>query len=325
MNTTILGIETSCDETAVAIIHNEDILAEAVYTQKIHSRYGGVIPEFASRDHIRKLYPMVKDIFSSALVKPDDLDGVAVSSYPGLPGALLVGYSFAKGLTFAADVPLVKVNHLEGHLFAAKFSGAEPPFIALLVSGGHTEIIFVREWGVYEILGTTRDDAAGEAFDKIAQILGLPYPGGPQIQKLAEGGNPDAIKFPRAMMKSNDYDFSFSGLKTAAINLLYDWGAEKVRNNIGDICASFQEAVVDSLLNKLSRAVKEFEVDEIVIVGGVAANERLRQKAYEIFKDVKIPPKKYCTDNGAMIAFAGKFHLERGETEFTEFSFYRKS
>ncbi len=316
----ILGIETSCDETAAAIISGENVLAESVFTQKVHSKYGGVVPEFASRDHIKKLYPMVMDVISSANITPSRFDGVAVSKNPGLPGALLVGFAFAKGFALAQNIPVIEIDHLEGHLFAAKFSaGAEPPFLALLVSGGHTEIILVQDWGDYTIFGTTRDDAAGEAFDKVAQVLGLPYPGGPEIQKLAKSGNPDAIPFPRAMQNSQNFDFSFSGLKTAAINLLYDWGTEKVRENLADICASFQEAIVDSLLLKLLRAVNRTNIRNVAIVGGVAANKRLREKAKKLNVSLHIPPIKYCTDNGAMIAFAGQFHLQQNELKSPKF------
>ena len=309
----ILGIETSCDETAVAIIDDERILAEEVYSQTVHAEYGGVVPELASRDHIKKLFQMVNRALASADIEPKHVAGIAVTAYPGLPGAVLAGISFAYGMSTALNIPLIKINHLEGHLFTAKFAvAAKPPFLALLVSGGHTEIILVEDWGRYDILGSTRDDAAGEAFDKVAQVLGLPYPGGPQIQALAETGNPNAIAFPRAMAKSDDLDFSFSGLKTAVINLLDEWGIDKVTKMLPDIAASFQEAVVDTLLNKVAVASKITGIKEIAIVGGVASNKRLKQKAEQFGYGLRIPPEKYCTDNGVMIAFAGHFHIKQG-------------
>ena len=311
----VLGIETSCDETAVSIFDGNSPIADIVYTQSVHSSFGGVVPELASRHHIRKLASMVKSVLEQSKIPADDIDAVAVTSGPGLPGALLIGTTFAKGFAYAQNIPIIAVNHLEGHIFAAKLGcEIEPPFIALLVSGGHTEIAKVLDWGKYETLGVTRDDAAGEAFDKVAQVLGLPYPGGPEIQMLAEKGDPNSIKFPRAMMKSGDLDFSFSGLKTAVINLLYDWGADKVRQNIENISASFQQAVVDTLLGKLQTAVERTGIKTVAIVGGVAANQKLRIDAKNMEWKICIPPLKYCTDNGTMIAAAGYFHLADGET-----------
>ncbi|RKZ32225.1 tRNA (adenosine(37)-N6)-threonylcarbamoyltransferase complex transferase subunit TsaD [bacterium] len=307
----VLGIETSCDETAVSVVSENEILAELVYSQKVHSAYGGVIPELASRQHIKKLYPMMNAIWEQSGILPADINIVAVTSGPGLPGALIIGTLFAKGFAFARKIPIIPINHLEGHIFAAKLGcdDFEPPFLALLVSGGHTEIIRVDDWGIYETLGNTRDDAAGEAFDKVARVLGLPYPGGPEIQKLAEIGDSDFIDFPRPMLNSGDLDFSFSGLKTAVINLLYDWGREKVEQNLSHICASFQEAVVDTLLGKIQMAVEKTGIHTITIVGGVAANKRLRKKASQLDADVCIPPLKYCTDNATIIAMAGMFHF----------------
>ncbi|MCD6594294.1 tRNA (adenosine(37)-N6)-threonylcarbamoyltransferase complex transferase subunit TsaD [bacterium] len=317
----VLGIETSCDETAVSLFDGNSAIVEIIYTQSVHSSFGGVVPELASRHHIKKLYPMVKSALGQSKITAADIDAIAVTAGPGLPGALLVGATFAKGFAYARNIPIVAVNHLEGHIFAAKLGcEIEPPFLALLVSGGHTEIAKIIDWGEYKTLGATRDDAAGEAFDKVAQVLGLPYPGGPEIQMLAEQGNPNLINFPRAMMKSGNLDFSFSGLKTAVINLLYDWGADKVQKNIEDISASFQEAVVDTLLGKLKIAVEETGIDTVAIVGGVAANERLRIKSKEMGWNVCIPPLKYCTDNGTMIAAAGYFHLQKAETTSLTFS-----
>ncbi len=312
----VLGIETSCDETSVALVDDAgSVLGELVYSQTVHSRYGGVVPELASRHHIRKLYPMTRDLLESAGVSYDKIGAVAVTAGPGLPGSLLVGTTFAKGFAYPGQKPIIAVNHLEGHIFAAKLAcpGFEPPFLALLVSGGHTDIVMVRRWGEYEVLGSTRDDACGEAFDKVAKILGLPYPGGPQIQKCAEGGDPQFINFPRAMLKSGDFDFSFSGLKTAVLNLVYRMGEDDVRRHLADICASFQEAVVDTLVGKLRAAVSHCSTDRVAIVGGVAANRRLRQVASQQGWKLCIPPIKYCTDNATVIALAGAFHLRRGE------------
>lgn len=322
----ILGIETSCDETSAAIIDGENILAEVVFTQSIHSLFGGVVPELASRDHIRKLYPTVRHAFSLSGLTPQQIDAIAVSEKPGLPGATLVGISFASGFSCAAKVPAIWVDHLEGHIFTAGFAaGAKPPFLALLVSGGHTELILVERWGEYELLGTTRDDAAGEAFDKVAQILGLPYPGGPAIQKSSENGDPDAFHFPRAMQRSGDLDFSFSGLKTAAMNLINAIGASEAREKIADIAASFQEAVVDTLLIKVALATNLVGIKQVAIIGGVAANLRLREKASEMGWDLKIPPPKYCTDNATMIAMAGHFHIDNGNFRSSEMKSIKKS
>jgi len=318
----VLGIETSCDETSVALVDDAgNVLGELVYSQAVHSRYGGVVPELASRHHIRKLYPMTRDLLDSAGVSYDEIGAVAVTAGPGLPGSLLVGTTFAKGFAYAGQKPIIAVNHLEGHIFAAKLAcpGFEPPFLALLVSGGHTDIVMVRRWGEYEVLGSTRDDACGEAFDKVAKILGLPYPGGPQIQKCAEVGDPQFVNFPRAMLKSGDFDFSFSGLKTAVLNLVYQMGEDEVRRHLADICASFQEAVVDTLVGKLRAAVSHCSTDRVAIVGGVAANRRLREVASQQGWKLCIPPIKYCTDNATVIALAGLFHLRRGEKTLYDF------
>ena len=310
----VLGIETSCDETAAAILKNTQIVAEAVFSQTEHAQYGGVVPELASRDHIRKLPPMVISLFKDSGIEPKAIDAVAVTAGPGLPGALIIGASFAKAFAYANKIPIIAVNHLEGHIFAVSLtSRILPPFLILLVSGGHTEIVSVDDLGVYHTLGATRDDAVGEAFDKVAQAIGLQYPGGPQIQEIAGSGDKDAIHFPRAMMNSGDFDFSFSGLKTAVLNLLDEWGTKKAAENIANIAASFQEAVVDTLLGKLAFAVERTGISKVAIVGGVASNRRLRTKAGAKKWELFIPESKYCTDNAAMIAAAGLFHLERGE------------
>ncbi len=311
----VLGIETSCDETAAALVVDGAVVAEVVYSQKVHASYGGVVPELASRDHVRKLCPIVRSVLDSASVSPRSLGAVAVAAGPGLPGALLVGACFAKGLAAAAGIPIVPVNHIEAHIFATKLGcDFAPPFLALVVSGGHTEIALVEDWGSYSLLGSTRDDAAGEAFDKVAAALGLPYPGGPQIDRLAAEGNPNAFELPRAMAKSGDLDFSFSGLKTAVLNLLDSLGPAEAKRRLPDIAASFQEAVVDALLMKLAEASKLTGVRSVAIVGGVAANRRLREKASEADWELCIPPPKYCTDNGATIAVTGEFYLMRGQT-----------
>ena len=317
----VLGIETSCDETAVSIISGRKVLSEKIYSQEVHAKYGGVVPELASRDHIKKLFPLTREAFSDAGLAPQDIEGVAVSAGPGLPGALLVGTTFAKGLATALNIPIIAINHLEGHIFIIRLLYELPtPFLALLVSGGHTELVLVKEWGEYDVLGTTRDDAAGEAFDKAAKALGLPYPGGPSIEKLAKNGNPKAFDFPRAMLKSGDLDFSFSGLKTALINMLRKLKKNEVENRLADIAASFQEAVVDSLIVKLADAVRLTGTKYVALVGGVAANERLREKVSELGVKLYAPPKKYCTDNATMIACAGEFYLEKGVSSPLTFS-----
>ncbi|MCI0478319.1 MAG: tRNA (adenosine(37)-N6)-threonylcarbamoyltransferase complex transferase subunit TsaD [Anaerolineales bacterium] len=317
----ILGIETSCDETAAAVVQDGcKILSSVVASQvALHAQYGGVFPEIASREHVLKIIPVIEDALTQAHATLDDLDAIAVTYGPGLAGSLLVGVNAAKAMAFANDLPLIGVNHLEGHLYAnwlalQQESGAlEFPLIALIVSGGHSEIVLVRGHGDYELLGHTLDDAAGEAFDKVARLLGLGYPGGPAIQKAAEQGNPSAFKLPRAWLRGT-YDFSFSGLKTAVLHLVQSFEGKK-RVPVADIAASFQIAVADVLVDKTRQAAEEFHAKQILLAGGVSANAQLRKTMLARSQvPVSIPPIKLCVDNGAMIAAAAFRHFERGET-----------
>lgn len=317
----ILGIETSCDETAAAVVEDGGkILSNVVASQvELHAQYGGVFPEIASREHVLKIIPVIEDALAEAHAALGDLDAIAVTYGPGLAGSLLVGVNAAKAMAFANDLPLIGVNHLEGHLYAnwlalQQESGTlEFPLIALIVSGGHSEIVLVRGHGDYELLGHTLDDAAGEAFDKVARLLGLGYPGGPAIQKAAEQGNPTAFKLPRAWLRGT-YDFSFSGLKTAVLHLVQSFEGKK-RVPIADIAASFQIAVADVLVDKTRQAAEEFHAKQILLAGGVSANAQLRKTMLARSQvPVSIPPIKLCVDNGAMIAAAAFRHFERGET-----------
>ncbi len=310
----VLGIETSCDETAVSIIENNTILSEQVYSQTVHESLGGVVPELASRDHIKKLYVLACEVLDKSGLAISDIDAIAVTAGPGLPGSLIIGVSFAKAIALMNKIPIIAINHLEGHVFGVKLSyEITPPFLALLVSGGHTELIYVHNWGDYKLLGTTRDDAAGEALDKAAKVIGLSYPGGPEIQKIAEKGDPRSFRFPIAMLHSDDFDFSFSGLKTAFALTIRKLGIEKTKRNLANILASYQDAIVDSLLLKLDRASKKFGINRIVISGGVAASKRLREKATVKNWELYMPETKYCTDNASMIALAGEFYLLKGQ------------
>jgi len=367
----VLGIESSCDETAAAVVaEGTKILSSTVSSQvEVHRPYGGVVPELASRHHLKNVVPVVRDALARAGTGLEDLDGIAVTQGPGLVGALLVGIQVAKGLSYVAQRPLVGVNHLEGHLFSPRLrlagtdppqagtdpqeagtdpqeagtdpsgtdpqeagtdpsqeagtdpsqeAGTDPPqerHIALLVSGGHTALILVEGFGRYRVLGRSRDDAAGEAFDKVSKLLGMGYPGGPIIESLARSGDPNAIRFPRALMKKGDLDFSFSGLKTAVANHVREHGAV-TGTEVADLCASVQAAVADVLVRKALRAVKRHRVGSLVAGGGVMANTAIRRAleacaAQSGFK-LSIPPIDLCTDNGAMIAAAGTEHLKRG-------------
>ncbi len=315
----ILGIETSCDETAASVVQDgHSILSNVVASQiEIHAQYGGVYPEIASREHVLKIIPVIEESLKTANVSFGDLAAIAVTHGPGLAGSLLVGVNAAKGIAFANDLPLIGVNHLEGHIYASWLDGAsnaqvENPFplVALLVSGGHSELVLMRGHGDYQQLGCTLDDAAGEAFDKVARLLGLTYPGGPAIQKAAEQGNPDAFKLPRAWLRGT-YDFSFSGLKTAVLHLVQKF--EGKRLPVPDIAASFQVAVADVLAEKTMRAAEEYGAAQVVLAGGVAANACLRKTMIERAQvPLVIPPIKLCMDNGAMIAAAAWRHWERG-------------
>jgi len=312
----VLGIESSCDETGVAVYDaHGGLLAHRVYSQvKLHAEYGGVVPELASRDHIRKIAPLIRETLAAAGSGPGDIDGVAYTAGPGLIGALLVGASIARSLAWSWGVPAVGVHHMEGHLLAPMLEAEAPdfPFVALLVSGGHTMLVRVEGVGRYEILGESLDDAAGEAFDKTAKLLGLPYPGGPELARLAETGNPERFTFPRPMTDRPGLDFSFSGLKTYALNTLHEYPEAKA-----DIARAFEDAVVETLAIKCRRALRETGVKALVVAGGVGANRRLRARLAAIAERegarLFYPRPEFCTDNGAMIAYAGFLRLQAGE------------
>ena len=318
----ILGVETSCDDTAVAVLRDgRTVLANIVSSQdQIHSPYGGVVPELASRQHIRNILPIVDSALQKAGVTVRDLDGMAVTYGPGLVGSLLVGLSMTKGLSYRWGIPYVGVNHLEAHLLAIQLEQEVTfPYIALLASGGHTLLYCVKDIGDYKYLGGTRDDAAGEAYDKVAKMMGLGYPGGRIIDNLAKEGNPKAVRFPRAKIKKGSYQFSFSGIKTSVWHYLKSQGKGVWQNHLSDIAASFQEAVVDMLVSPAVQAAMAHGVNGIVLAGGVAANSRLREKMTEK-ADVQglrvyFPSPRFCTDNGAMIALAGYYALKRGRRD----------
>ncbi len=316
----VLGVETSCDETGLALLDSESgLLAHALHSQvDMHVAYGGVVPELASRDHIRRVLPLLDKVLSDAGRRLADVDAIAVTTGPGLAGALLVGASVGHALGYALEKPVVDVHHLEGHLLSPMLGRPAPafPFVALLVSGGHTQLLSVRGWGQYEMLGETLDDAAGEAFDKTAQRLGLGYPGGPAVSRAAEFGTPDAMKLPRPMLHSNDLDFSFSGLKTAVLTAVRREGGSNVCEQArADIARGFVDAIVDVLATKAVRALQRTGLSTLVVAGGVGANsqlrERLRQEAAARQATVYFPPLDLCTDNGAMIALAGLAALRR--------------
>ncbi|MZI92629.1 tRNA (adenosine(37)-N6)-threonylcarbamoyltransferase complex transferase subunit TsaD [Vibrio sp. CAIM 722] len=315
----IIGIETSCDETGVAIYDDEKgLLAHQLYSQiKLHADYGGVVPELASRDHVKKAVPLIKQAMADANLTPADIDGVAYTAGPGLVGALLVGSTIGRSLAYAWNVPAVPVHHMEGHLLAPMLEDTPPefPFLALLVSGGHTMIVEVRAIGDYKILGESIDDAAGEAFDKTAKLMGLDYPGGPLLAKLAEKGHAGRFKFPRPMTDRPGLDMSFSGLKTFTANTIAAQGNDEQTR--ADIAYAFQEAVCDTLVIKCRRALEQTGLKRIVIAGGVSANKALRQ-ALEMLAAkrggaVYYPRTEFCTDNGAMIAYAGMQRLKNGD------------
>jgi N6-L-threonylcarbamoyladenine synthase len=316
----VLGIETSCDETAAAVVEDgRRALSDVVATQvDIHRRWGGVVPELASRNHVLQILPVIDEALRRAGVGLEDLDLIAVTRGPGLLGALLVGVQVGKALAAATGLPLVGVNHLEGHLLAIQLvpDAPQPPFLSLVVSGGHTSLYDVEAPGRYRRVGSTRDDAAGEAYDKVARLLGLPYPGGPPIDRAAQGGDPRAIRFPRALNAPGIYDWSFSGLKTAVRNHLRAHGVPQGQA-LADLCASFQEAVADSLSRKVVAAARALGRQDVVLCGGVAANSRIRaltrERAAERDIAVHLPPPMLCTDNGAMIAVAGTEAWRRGE------------
>lgn len=315
----VLGIETSCDETAVAIIKNgREIVANIVASQiESHKRFGGVVPEIASRHHVEQITIVIETALTEAGLTFNEIDAIAVTEGPGLVGALLIGVNAAKALAFAHGKPLVPVHHIAGHIYANRLvTEFKFPLLALVVSGGHTELVLMKEHGNYEVIGETRDDAAGEAYDKVARTLNLPYPGGPHIDRLAQEGTP-AIDLPRAWLEEGSYDFSFSGLKSAVINAVHNAeqrGEEIIPENLA---ASFQESVIEVLVTKTERAAMEYHVKQVLLAGGVAANKGLRQaleKAFSKKGDIElvIPPLSLCTDNAAMIAAAGSIMYEKG-------------
>ena len=324
--TRILGIETSCDETSAAVLagHGDDATLESlvILSQDVHRIFGGVVPEIASRHHLTAIVPVVQRALADATLSVGDLDAVAVTYAPGLVGALLVGVSFAKALAYGAGVPCVGVHHMEGHLFATalEYRDAVPPFTALLVSGGHTLLVDVESWGTYRLLGRTRDDAAGEAFDKVAKLLGLPYPGGPHVERLAREGDPRRFRFARPMLRRNQqpgdadyYDVSFSGLKTAVLLAVRAGSADDAPH----IARGFHDALVETLVEKTARAVEEFGRTRVVLGGGVAGNrtlaEAMRARMQRVGAEVFAPSPRLATDNAAMIARAGLFRFERGD------------
>ena len=321
----VLGIETSCDETGVAIYDGEHgLLAHAVYSQvQIHAEYGGVVPELASRDHVRKTLPLIHQVLAESDVAPGSIDGVAYTAGPGLVGALLVGSAVGRSLAWAWQVPALGVHHMEGHLLAPLIEEPAPefPFVALLVSGGHTQLVDVEGVGRYRILGESLDDAAGEAFDKTAKILDLPYPGGPELARLAERGDPERMRIPRPMTDRPGLDFSFSGLKTFALNCLREELAttRDPQQTRADIARAFEEAVVDTLVIKCRRALRATGRRRIILAGGVSANRRLRERMDAAIAAeggaTYYPRPTFCTDNGAMIAYAGWQRLRAGQQE----------
>jgi len=335
---TILGIETSCDETSAAIVTDGEVLSNIITSQLFHEKYGGVVPELASRAHMKLIVPIVNEALKEAGTSKEGVDGVAATYGPGLIGSLLIGLNFAKAFAYARRIPFVGVNHMEGHLFSNFLSNSksvpEYPFICLIVSGGHTQLVYVREPFKYEVLGQTRDDAAGEAFDKVGKMLGLGFPGGPKIDRLAREGNPNFVKFPRSYLDENSFEFSFSGLKTAVLYYLRDQGfladtrpacVRPAANNahrpmegslLADLCASFQAAVVDVLVDKTIRAAETYRVKDITVAGGVSANSELRTRMREEGEKrgfrLHFPKLEYCTDNGAMIAYVGWLRMKAG-------------
>jgi len=316
----ILAIESSCDETAAAVVKNgREVLSNVISSQiALHTQYGGVVPEIASRKHIEKINQVIEEALTEANMELEQMDAIGVTYGPGLVGALLVGVAEAKAISYAANIPLVGVHHIEGHVSAnyIEHPDLEPPFLCMIVSGGHTHLVIVKEYGEYEIVGRTHDDAAGEAYDKVARAIGLGYPGGPKIDKLAQEGNPSAIPFPRAQVEGCPYDFSFSGLKSAVLNYLNGCQMKGEEINTADVAASFQQSVIDVLVGHSMDAIEKYELDKFAIAGGVASNASLRQafeeacakKSVEFF----LPPPVLCTDNAAMIGAAAYYEYIKG-------------
>lgn len=316
----ILAIESSCDETAAAVVRNgREVLSNIISSQiALHTLYGGVVPEIASRKHIEKCNQVIEEALKQANVSFADITAIGVTYGPGLVGALLVGVSEAKAIAYAAKLPLIGIHHIEGHICANFIENKElePPFICLVVSGGHTHLVIVRDYGIYQIIGKTRDDAAGEAFDKVARAIGLGYPGGPKIDKLAKEGNANAIEFPRAHIEGSPYDFSFSGVKSAVLNHLNIFKMKGAEINTADIAASFQASIIEVLVSRAVQAAKEYKLDKIAIAGGVASNSGLRQAMKQICQQEGIafyyPSPIYCTDNAAMIGVAAYYEYQKG-------------
>jgi N6-L-threonylcarbamoyladenine synthase len=315
----LLTIESSCDETSAAVVQDgREILSNVIASQEaVHAPYGGVVPELASRKHLEVVFPVIEEALSRASLTLDSIEGVAVTQGPGLAGALLVGISVAKALAYARNIPLIGIHHIEGHLFAVFLENPVPfPFVALVVSGGHTHLYRVDGFGRYATLGQTRDDAAGEAFDKVAKILGLPYPGGALIDKMASAGDPGSIKFPRPLLHDGSYNFSFSGLKTAVMQFVRKNPATETGGALQDLCASFQAAVCDVLVEKTRAALRDTGIDRLVIAGGVACNSGLRAAMGELAREtgvaLSIPSPILCTDNAAMLAVPADYYLRNG-------------
>ena len=319
-DTLILAIESSCDETAASVVKNgRTILSNVISSQiELHKLYGGVVPEIASRKHIEKINQVIEEALEQAGVTLDDLDAIGVTYGPGLVGALLVGVAEAKAISYAKKLPLVGVHHIEGHVSAnyIEHPDLEPPFMCLIVSGGHTHLVIVKDYGEFEILGRTRDDAAGEAFDKVARAIGLGYPGGPKIDKLSKEGNPDAIVFPKAKLENEPYDFSFSGVKSAVLNYINKCKMQGEEFDRADLAASFQKAVVDTLVEKAVKAAKEYHMEKLAIAGGVASNGTLRSVMEKACEQEGIrfyhPSPIFCTDNAAMIGVAAYYEYKKG-------------
>lgn len=309
----VLGIETSCDETAASICIDGKIVSSVISSQQIHKQYGGVVPELASREHEYLLNTIVNESLFESGIELNKLNGISVTQGPGLAGTLLTGVCFAKGLSQGLSIPIVGINHLEAHIFANFIAdpNLELPFICLLVSGGHTQLWQISDVGKYKLLGETLDDAAGEAFDKGARILKLGYPGGPAIEKIAKTGNPDAIRFPRGLLNDNSFNFSFSGLKTALLYYMDEYSESKSDISIADIAASYQQAIIDVLRVKLEKSAKQYDINTCVIAGGVAANKKLREQIRKILENNRIvyPEIELCTDNAAMVAYLGELKL----------------
>ncbi len=316
----ILAVESSCDETAASVVKNgRDVLSNVIYSQiSLHTEYGGVVPEIASRKHIEKINQVIEQALRDAEMRLNEMSAIAVTYGPGLVGALLVGVSAAKAISFASGIPLIGVHHIEGHISAnfIENKDLEPPFVCLVVSGGHSHLVVVKDYGVYEIIGKTRDDAAGEAFDKVARAIGLGYPGGPKIDKVSKEGNPDAIHFPRARVADAQYDFSFSGLKSAVLNYLNSCQMKGEEIVTADVAASFQKAVIDVLVDHSMDAVEKYGCRKFAIAGGVASNTGLREAFRKVCGEKGIafyhPSPVYCTDNAAMIGTAAYYEYQKG-------------